>query len=162
MKTMEELKARFASIQDLPVSEEMIGAYIEGNLDSIQAQCVEDMMHQDCEFASLVDDCKAFDDMHNQSYLMENVVDFTGLEDFNLPELPIDIYEPIDVCEPFVVDSCNPFEHIAYAGVANDFDETHDFLSDDVDRFIIDDASLDIESSLDYDSTDDIINQLEF
>ena len=54
MKTLEELKARFASIQDLPVSEEMIGAYIEGNLSENDSRCVEIAMseYDDCDFLS--------------------------------------------------------------------------------------------------------------
>lgn len=34
MKSLDELISRFKDIQDLPVSEEMLGAYFEGNLDS--------------------------------------------------------------------------------------------------------------------------------
>lgn len=32
MKNMEELLSRFNDIQNLPVSEEMLGAYLEGTL----------------------------------------------------------------------------------------------------------------------------------
>ncbi len=73
MKTLEELKARFASIQDLPVSEEMIGAYIEGNLDLIHSQSVEELMQQDDGFASLVNDCRSNDFLYDHLFIGMNL-----------------------------------------------------------------------------------------
>ncbi len=49
MKSLEELKVRFASIQDLPVSEEMLGAYIEGKLTNDEVSCVENEMSESIE-----------------------------------------------------------------------------------------------------------------
>lgn len=55
MKTLEELKARFASIQDLPVSEEMIGAYLEGNLNGSELRDVQNVITEDQSVYDLID-----------------------------------------------------------------------------------------------------------
>lgn len=89
MKSLEELKARFASIQPLPISEEMLGTYLEGNLTPLHCQCVENLMAQDDDFATFVDDCNlteiSFNEMERNPFL------YTDIDDsFSLPELPIE------------------------------------------------------------------------
>lgn len=157
MKTLEELKARFASIQDLPVSEEMIGAYIEGNLDLIHSQCVEGLMQQDDGFASLVNDCRANDLLLDQFNNRNEPINFMGLEDISLPELPIEAINQYDNGEVLnLLDSYNSFEDVACASPSYDFIENNDFFSDDIDSFYIDDNSLDIETSLEEDELNDL------
>ncbi|MBR3830694.1 MAG: hypothetical protein IKJ52_05530 [Muribaculaceae bacterium] len=157
MKTLEELKARFASIQDLPVSEEMIGAYIEGNLDLIHSQCVEGLMQQDDGFASLVNDCRSNDFLYDQSIYWNEPINFMGMEDISLPELPIEAINQYGNGEVLnLLDSYNSFEDVACASPSYDFIENNEFFSDDIDRFYIDDNSLDIETSLEEDELNDL------
>lgn len=157
MKRLEELKARFASIQDLPVSEEMLGAYIEGNLDLINSQCVEELMQQDDGFASLVNDCRANDLLLDQFNNWNEPINFMGMEDISLPELPIEAINQYDNGEVLnLLDSYNSFEDVACASPSYDFIENNDFFSDDIDRFYIDDNSLDVETSLEGDELDDL------
>lgn len=52
----EELLNKFDRIQDLPVSEEMLGAYIEGNLSGNEAGNVELMIDFHPGLSELVDD----------------------------------------------------------------------------------------------------------
>ena len=40
----DNLLAKFDRIQDLPVSEEMLGAYMEGNVDSCEASQIESVI----------------------------------------------------------------------------------------------------------------------
>jgi len=47
MKDINELMSQFDDLQDLPVSEEMLGAYIEGNLDDSEQHLVESSIQQD-------------------------------------------------------------------------------------------------------------------
>lgn len=46
MTINEELLAKFDRIQDLPVSEEMLGAYLEGNLDCYDMQDVSELIRE--------------------------------------------------------------------------------------------------------------------
>ena len=156
MKTLEELKARFASIQDLPVSEEMLGAYIEGNLDPIQTQCVENLMQKDDDFASFVDECKT-DILNDQSNNWDKPINFMGMEDVSLPELPIDAMDQYGNGGTSVfLDPFNLFEGVACAIPSDDFIDNNEIFSDDFDRFYIDDNSLDIETPLEGDVSDDL------
>ncbi len=66
MKDYDELISSFDDIQDLPVSEEMLGAYLEGNLS----------MHEIEEMGAVLDH-----DMMLQSLIGDIAMDFTG--DFN-------------------------------------------------------------------------------
>ncbi len=54
MKDIHELLNDFDSIQDLPVSEEMVGAYLENNLDWSERQSMEDICHSDDRFSQLL------------------------------------------------------------------------------------------------------------
>ena len=47
MKSLEELISRFNDIQDLPVSEEMLGAYAEGTLQGTELDAVSDKISSD-------------------------------------------------------------------------------------------------------------------
>ncbi len=101
MKTLEELKARFASIQDLPVSEEMIGAYIEGNLSENDSRCVEIAMseYDDCDFLSELISIAPMDIdfLHNEE--IENVTEQINDIMFEIEEIgDINLNENVGGC----------------------------------------------------------------
>lgn len=52
----DELMDKFASIEDLPVSEELLGAYIEGNVSDYEAAEIEELMAYEPALADFVDD----------------------------------------------------------------------------------------------------------
>lgn len=54
MKDINDLLSQFNDLQDLPVSEEMLGAYIEGNLDGSEQLFVESSIQQDDSLNDLV------------------------------------------------------------------------------------------------------------
>ena len=47
MKDINELMSQFDDLQDLPVSEEMLGAYIEGNLNGADLRDVQNVLNSD-------------------------------------------------------------------------------------------------------------------
>lgn len=56
----EELLNKFDRIQDLPVSEEMLGAYMEGNLNEVEKGTVSELIYDNPRINSLVSDCEGF------------------------------------------------------------------------------------------------------
>ena len=71
-------------IKPLPVSEEMLGAYIEGNLTQNDAQYVEQMLQSDDELSVFVNELSVSDDLTLDSR-MEELPSFD--DDFTLPEV---------------------------------------------------------------------------
>lgn len=83
----EELLNKFDRIQDLSVSEEMLGAYIEGSIGSNDASLIELAMSQDAELSDFVDSIT-----RDSSFILNNIesllFDSTGsnlLLDLQLP-----------------------------------------------------------------------------
>ena len=82
------------------MSEEMIGAYLEGKLAPHDARYVELLMERDADIASLVDDCKGYDDMFHQ-YGYNDAISYSGSEakipelddSFILPEILDEVFE---------------------------------------------------------------------
>lgn len=71
-------------IKPLPISEEMLGAYLEGNLAQHDAKYVEQMLQGDNEFSAFVEELSVSDNL-TSNYLLE---DMPSLEnDFTLPEI---------------------------------------------------------------------------
>lgn len=58
----ENLLNKFNQIEDLPVSEEMLGAYLEGNLDSFESSQIDSLLSNDSQLSNFVDDI-SHDDM---------------------------------------------------------------------------------------------------
>ena len=75
-------------IKPLPISEEMLGAYLEGNLSQSDAQYVEQMLHDNDELSAFVNELAVSDDL-TSDYLMEELPSFEN--DFALPEIPTEI-----------------------------------------------------------------------
>lgn len=68
----------------LPISEELLGAYLEGSLSIEEAQMVEHIMRERGEFHNFVDDLQSFDDV----LLSNNIEDIPNFEtDFELPDI---------------------------------------------------------------------------
>lgn len=63
----DELLAKFDRIQDLPVSEEMLGAYLEGNLRGFEPREVQNLIEFDNNFADF------FDNLSNDLSFVESI-----------------------------------------------------------------------------------------
>lgn len=75
-------------IKPLLISEEILGAYLEGNLSQNDAQYVEQMLHDNDELSAFVNELSVSDDL-TSDYQMENIPSFEN--DFALPEIATEI-----------------------------------------------------------------------
>ena len=75
-------------IKPLPISEEMLGAYLEGNLAQSDAQYVELMLQDNDELSVFVEELSVSDDL-TSDYPMEDIPSFEN--DFTLPEIATEV-----------------------------------------------------------------------
>ena len=75
-------------IKPLPISEEMLGAYLEGNLAQSDAQYVEQMLQDNDELSAFVEELSVSDDL-TSDYPMEDIPSFEN--DFTLPEIATEV-----------------------------------------------------------------------
>ena len=75
-------------IKPLPISEEMLGAYLEGNLAQSDAIFVEQMLRSNNEFSAFVEELSVSDDL-TSDYRMEDIPSFEN--DFTLPEISTEL-----------------------------------------------------------------------
>lgn len=75
-------------IKPLPISEEMLGAYLEGNLAQSDAQYVEQMLQGNDELSAFVEELSVSDDL-TSDYPMEDIPSFEN--DFTLPEIATEV-----------------------------------------------------------------------
>ena len=68
MKSLEELMSRFNDIQDLPVSEEMLGAYLENDLSAAEEEEVSMLIHDNPKINSLMSECEGFSLESGETY----------------------------------------------------------------------------------------------
>lgn len=99
----DELLNKFDRIEDLPVSEEMLGAYLEGNLDLLESSQIEFQISTDPYLSGLVDDVK-----------LENVLNQDFLEDSEMGLQPLFMVEGMEL--PVFADDNN-----LYSGLADDY-----------------------------------------
>lgn len=137
----EELMNKFDRIQDLPVSEEMLGAYLEGNLSPIEAFDVELVIQ---EYDYLRDVLSSNNELESDSYDIS--IDST-LSDFTLPLIPDDSFIEFDLGKF----SLPELEYFDYAA-AYDIDDQYSY-DDSCGGDIIDNPFEDDEIS--FDSSDD-------
>lgn len=99
----DELLNKFGRIEGLPVSEEMLGAYLEGNLDLLESSQIEFQISIDPYLSGLVDDVK-----------LENVLNQDFLVDSELGLQPLFMVEGVEL--PVFADDNN-----LYSGLADDY-----------------------------------------
>lgn len=75
-------------IKPLPISEEILGAYLEGNLSQNDAQYVEQMLQDNDELSAFVEELSVSDDL-TSGYPMEDIPSFEN--DFTLPEIATEV-----------------------------------------------------------------------
>lgn len=122
-----DLINRIENMQDLPVSEEMLGAYSEGTLSSVEAAGIDNIITSNTELCDLVRNLDLFDEFQDNPK-------YSGTNDIEIPQV-------LSITE---TDLCN-------------FNETFDneiisFNEDD--SFFNDNNSLNIESENNYDDFD--------
>lgn len=157
----EKLLNKFDRIQDLPVPEEMLGAYIEGNVDSSEASQIEFAISEDTDLSDLVDGISSkngsiLDNLENQIF-DQTYPHF--LSDIQLPSLESNLIHE-NLFEDHMVAVCYP-EDFFNGNNSSSTDEL--FPSDSLLEINLshDDSFLDTDQSLDIDShkeSDDMFN----
>ena len=94
-------------IKPLSISEEMLGAYLEGNLPLEEARYVENLIGEDADLQAFVGDLTTLD-MDNEVSVYDDYPDFDAA--FELPATPMNLEsimetsitsmgcEPLDIC----------------------------------------------------------------
>ena len=75
-------------IKPLPISEEMLGAYLEGNLPQSDAQYLEQMLQGNDDLLTFVNELSVSDDL-TSNYQVEALPSFEN--DFTLPEISTEV-----------------------------------------------------------------------
>ena len=159
-------------IKPLSISEEMLGAHLEGNLAQSDAQYVELMLQDNDELSAFVEELSVSDDL-TSDYPMEDIPSFEN--DFTLPEIATEVrtylehqvlpfgFEPsiVDVAAcamiPDLTDDGDNYDLNLKNSIPNinDFDEFEtDSISCD-ENLTSDDSFADSGFSLDIDFCDD-------
>ena len=121
----DELLNKFDRIEDLPVSEEMLGAYLEGNLHGSEFREINNIIHDDSTLFNLVGIVENdIDFINDKNYSvgteLGSLYEYNDvLADFSLPE--IDMLEPQSL-----IDSSSSMTEDSISGCA-----CHKFVSDD-------------------------------
>lgn len=102
-------------IKSLPISEETLGAYLEGNLPEHERMEVEKLLENDYELREFVDEVSA-DDINYDESIYDYFPDFDS--EFSLPEIPKQTDESDDI-EIEVVDEIEDFEIISENTIEN-------------------------------------------
>lgn len=157
----DELLAKFERIQDLPVSEEMLGAYMEGNVDSCEASQIESVISDDSALSEFVDSIS-----HDSGFILDNleqqIFDPTYphfLSDIQLPSPGIEI-EPENFYQDYMMAAGYPGDRFnSLAPPLSDKTVSSDSLFEK--NITFEDSFLGADHSLDIDSQeecDDMFN----
>lgn len=92
----DDLLSKFERIEDLPVSEEMLGAYLEGNLRGAEMREVQNLINADnfvAEFSNMIEDDIFQQNLVDYGMLSPQNIEYFFSEmadvDFYLHELPL-------------------------------------------------------------------------
>lgn len=75
-------------IKPLPISEEMLGAYLEGNLAQSDVHYIEQMLQGNDELSAFVEELSLSDDLAS-NYQVEDLPSFEN--DYTLPEISMEV-----------------------------------------------------------------------
>lgn len=155
-----DLINRIESMQDLPVSEEMLGAYCEGTLGSADAAVMDSCIANNAEIGELVD---SVDNIHASDDTFSLDFSTNGIDDIDLPNVPLaGVFNPLDIgITPNIEDigMVAAAAPLAFPDIADDFvSRSDDFISDNDDSFLNDDDSIDTDDEINSDDSFDDFN----
>lgn len=143
MKDINDLLSQFDDLQDLPVSEEMLGAYIEGNLNGADLRDVQNVINSDDDTMNLLDnvDDIILTPFDSSLSLKDNLpsIDFLDSDDMGASFSPFAILDeiistnlvestPID--DTIITTSTNSYQHDINHDDSIDYH--HDLNSEDL------------------------------
>lgn len=158
-----DLINRIESMQDLPVSEEMLGAYCEGTLGSADAAVMDSCIANNAEIGELVDsvdNLHVADDLYPLGYSTESI---------DLPDVPmVGAFNPSDIDITPNIDDFGMVAAVAspaFCGITDDFVSVNDVFTsdnDDItssdDRFPSNGNSIKIKGDINNDNPLDDLN----
>lgn len=158
MKSLDELISRFNDIQNLPVSEELLGAYIDGKLDAATSAFVESNFIDSPRHVDFVESLKSTEILVTDLETFEiGLAETLAIDNMDLPSLNMD-----SLSSDF-----NVFNYAAFRDYDNLFplspsygneqakgnnaeweaiDENNDIFSQGADIFWDDNQSLDVDN----------------
>lgn len=152
-----ELINRISDMRDLPVSEEMLGAYCEGTLGSADAAVMDSCIANNAEIGELVDsvdNLHVADDTYPLGYSTESI---------DLPDVPM-----VGAFNPFEIDITPNIDDIgmvafaaspAFCDIADDFvSRSDEFISDSDDSFLNGEDSINTDDDINSDGSFDDLN----
>lgn len=163
----DELLTKFESIQDLPISEEFLAAYDEGKLDPYERLCIETKMENNPLIDAIISDYQ--NDYLPYNDTQDDVIPFS-LDDIDLPEIPeigemlkniysdnnnLDLEKNI---QNSVIEDSNSFN---YNFLPSDSNIGQEIFIEGGDIFGTNDSSISSESSIEEDSINDDISQID-
>lgn len=156
MKDLNEILQKFDGIQELPVSEESLGAYLEGKLAGADLRDVQNMLNSDDEFYQFVDS------LGNTELSMDNLINLSqsgieipsGLNNENTKTLLDDYLDGVND-NAFTLENGDSIFNIEFGQL--DIIEHLDSTTDSHDSMVRDDTN-DL-SHLDNQNNEYIINQ---
>ena len=154
-----ELINHISDMQDLPVSEEMLGAYCEGTLGSADAAVMDSCIANNAEIGELVD---SVDNIHASDDTFSLDFCTNGIDDIDLPNVPLaGVFNPLNIDITPNIDDFGMVAAVAspaFCGITDDFVSGSDvFFSDNDDSFLNDDDSIDTDDDI---NSDDSIDNL--
>lgn len=110
-------------LQPLPISEEMLGAYLEGNLTVDEAGCVESVLQTDELLRGIVDEVNRdgieWNGLADNTFIYEDLELMSDLQIPEIPSLTIFANETIATHAPFYPDiaACAALEDVDIEGI---------------------------------------------
>lgn len=158
----DELLNKFDRIEDLPVSEEMLGAYLEDNLDSFEASKIESVISENSNLSDFVAEVSQEDIGSILDNLEHQILDPSYpvfISDLHLPNFDNNTTS-IPLYEDYMVAACCPeiFFNDLNTLFSDDSISSDDLLAENLsheDSFLGSDQSLDIDSH----ESDDMFNE---
>lgn len=144
-------------IKPLPVSEEMLGAYLEGNLSAEEAQRIEQLIEADDDLSGLIDDVEELTLVEGTDSIYDDFPDFG--ESYMLPKIP-DTTDVLGGFEKMIVTMPDFSPPIVESVLENDdilsdtiglsaYSESDDFFSQDTDIYVDDSDSFSVDDYTD-------------
>lgn len=100
----DDLLHKFSDIEDLPVSEELLGAYLEGGLSGAEIREVCNIIDTEPSFAGLYRGLSETDDILPDRDFpgVFHEMEYMDMGAMALPEIPECPLGDMDVCKPFI------------------------------------------------------------
>lgn len=137
-----ELMSKFDRIQDLSVSEEMLGAYLEGNLSPKEYFDIESTIGENEYLKEIVD-------INHEYGFNSDILDEISIEAIDLPLIPDDSFIELDLAYSSSFPETEDFDYVAACVIENQYSQGDSNNDDNIDNLFEDDDSS-------FDPSDDI------